>query len=66
MVGTVESVVPDRGFSFVRGEDGRVYFLHRSGRNDINDFANLAVGQGVRFDAEESVKGPRASKVSLT
>lgn len=63
MTGTIKRIVRDRGFGFIRGEDGQEWFFHRSGVHD--HFDTLMEGQKVEFDEEPSTKGPRAAKVRL-
>lgn len=64
MTGTVKRVVRDRGFGFVRGEDGNERFFHRSGMAAGVDFDNLREGQRVTFVDESSPKGPRAAQIN--
>ncbi len=40
MKGTIKTLVTDRGFAFLRGEDGKEYFFHRSGVDGLR-FENL-------------------------
>ena len=60
--GTVKKIIADRGFGFIRSEDGREIFFHRSGLQGIV-FESLQEGQAVDFDLEEAARGPRASNV---
>lgn len=60
--GTVKKIIADRGFGFIRGEDGREVFFHRSGLNGLT-FEALKEGQAVEFDLEEATRGPRANNV---
>ena len=62
MNGIIKTVVPDRGFGFIAGEDGTDYFFHRDDLRGL-DFANLKTGQHVTFDAQHGPKGPRARNV---
>lgn len=62
MNGTVARLLRDKGFGFIRGEDGTERFFHRSA---VANFDNLREGQSVRFDEEDSSKGPRATNVTL-
>jgi CspA family cold shock protein len=40
----------DKGFGFIRGEDGQEYFVHRSAVRDGSVFEPLREGQTVVFD----------------
>ena len=60
--GTIKRIVHDRGFGFLRDEQGRDWFFHRSGVTAI-EFDRLAEGQRVIFDEEASTKGPRATNL---
>lgn len=61
MRGRVKRLVPERSFGFVRGDDGREYFFHKSGM--LGSFESLQEGQAVTFEEEPSLKGPRARRV---
>jgi CspA family cold shock protein len=62
--GTIAKVVRDRGFGFIRGNDGKDVFFHRSGVIEAA-FEDLDLGTTVDFDVEQSPKGARASNVRL-
>jgi CspA family cold shock protein len=62
--GTIKKLVSDKGFGFISGERGDVFF-HHSGVID-GSFDNLREGQSVEYDVEASGKGgkgPRAINV---
>lgn len=60
--GTVKKIIADRGFGFIRSDDGREVFFHRSGLQGLT-FEALKEGQAVDFDLEEATRGPRANNV---
>jgi CspA family cold shock protein len=60
--GTIKRVVRDRGFGFIRDDAGQEWFFQRSAVAQ-GAFDELAEGQRVSFDEEESAKGPRAGNV---
>ena len=60
--GTIAKVVRDRGFGFIRGNDGKEVFFHRSGLIGMN-FDDLEQGVVVDFEVEKGPKGLRASNV---
>ncbi len=62
MQGTIKRVVRDRGFGFIRTQDGTEVFFHRSGLHQL-DFDSLKEGQSVEFELERGEKGPRATGV---
>jgi len=59
--GTIKRLVRDRGFGFIRDEGGQEWFFHRSSVQ--GNFDQLAEGQRVSFEEEQSAKGPRAGSV---
>lgn len=64
-VGTIKKLVQDKGFGFIRGNDGVEVFFHHSAVAD-RQFDNLTEGQQVEFtldDAGSRQKGPRAASV---
>ena len=61
--GTIKKVVSDRGFGFIAAEDQKEYFFHRDGLNSSLDFDRLVGGEKVKFEIEQSPKGPRAKDV---
>ncbi len=63
MQGQIAKLKTDRGFGFIRTEQGgKEYFFHRSAVVG-NGYDQLYEGQTVSFDPEESPKGPRANNV---
>lgn len=63
MRGTVKRVFQDKGFGFIKGEDGIERFFHKQSCN--LDFSRLQEGDSVQFEEEESSKGPRATDIEL-
>lgn len=60
--GTIARLLIDKGFGFIRDEDGIEHFFHRSAvRGAVFEF--LREGQQVEFTPEDSGKGPRANDV---
>lgn len=57
--GRIKKIIPDRGFGFVRGDDGNEVFFHRT-EVTTTDFDALEEGEAVTFDVVDSPKGPRA------
>jgi cold shock protein len=57
--GRIKKIIPDRGFGFVRADDGNEVFFHRT-ELTLVDFDNLEEGQVVEFEIVDSPKGPRA------
>ncbi len=62
MDGTIKRVIRDRGFGFIRTEDGQEVFFHRSNLQGL-DFDGLKEGERVEFELESGKKGPRAINV---
>ena len=63
MTGTIKTLSPDRGFGFIRGEDGNEYFFHRSELHAGLTFEQLSQGQRVSFEPRDSDKGLRAADI---
>jgi len=57
--GRIKKIIPDRGFGFVRADDGNEVFFHRT-ELTLADFDRLEEGQSVEFEVVDSPKGPRA------
>lgn len=62
MNGTIKNMHTDKGFGFIRGEDGKDYFMHRSAVKNAK-FEELEAGREVRFEDSEGSKGLRAEDV---
>ena len=57
--GRIKKIIHDRGFGFVRGDDGNEVFFHRTELTTV-DFDSLEEGQPVSYEVVNSPKGPRA------
>ncbi|CAG1007829.1 Cold shock-like protein CspJ [Myxococcaceae bacterium] len=60
--GRVKKMVRERGFGFIRGEDGKEVFFHRSGLNG-GEYDTLSEGDVVEYVVQEGPRGPRAEGV---
>ena len=58
--GTVKNVFREKSFGFIKIDDGRQFFFHRSDLVDGLDFDQLSEGQTLEFEEAQSPKGPRA------
>lgn len=65
MEGTVKAFSRDRGFGFITADTGEDVFVHHT---DLADEGReyLVEGQRVRFDVEQTDRGPRAVRVHVT
>jgi len=61
--GTVKKVLADKGFGFIEGDRGDIFF-HHSALEGIAIEA-LQIGQAVTYDEGSGPKGPRAENVKL-
>lgn len=65
--GVIKKLVQDRGFGFISGDRGDVFFHHSTVDGGV--FDELQEGQSVEYDLEDDSgearrgKGPRASNV---
>jgi CspA family cold shock protein len=60
--GKIKKMVRDRGFGFIRGDDGKEVFFHRSGLATA-DYDLLSEGDAVEYVIQEGPRGPRAENV---
>jgi len=60
--GRIKKMVRDRGFGFIRGDDGKEVFFHRSGLNAA-DYDGLSEGDTVEYVVQEGPRGARAENV---
>ncbi|MDJ0785605.1 MAG: cold shock domain-containing protein [Myxococcota bacterium] len=60
--GRIKKMVRDRGFGFIRGEDGKEVFFHRSGMAGA-DYDALSEGDNVEYVIQEGPRGARAEHV---
>ena len=58
--GTVKRVVRDKGFGFLKCDDGREIFFHASGVIKGATFQDLKEGASVEFEVEKG--GPKGAK----
>jgi len=61
--GTVKKLVADKGFGFIEGERGDVFFHHSAVEGTSIEALN--VGQQVEYEEGRGPKGPRAENVRL-
>jgi cold shock CspA family protein len=62
MNGTIKSVNMDKGYGFIKGEDGKEYFFHRSALKNCS-LGDMEDGREVTFEEAESDKGLRAEDI---
>jgi CspA family cold shock protein len=60
-LGTIKKIVGDKGFGFIQGEHGELFF-HRSSVQGI-EFGALKEGQRVSYAPGRGPPGPRAEDV---
>ena len=60
--GRIKKLVRERGFGFVRGDDGKEVFFHRSGLG-ATDYDSLSEGDIVEYVVQEGPRGARAENV---
>lgn len=60
--GKIKKMVRDRGFGFIRGDDGKEVFFHRSGLN-AGEYDVLNEGDIVEYIVQEGPRGARAEHV---
>ncbi|MFH0867915.1 MAG: cold shock domain-containing protein [Candidatus Woesearchaeota archaeon] len=60
MKGTIKFFNVMKGFGFIAGEDGKEYFVHKTG---LQEGVTLNENDTVTFDVEEGDRGPKAANV---
>ncbi|HUU32710.1 MAG TPA: cold shock domain-containing protein [Vicinamibacterales bacterium] len=65
MTGTIRTLRTDKGFGFIKDEQGNEYFFHRSAVSG-EGLEDLREGDSVEFEVGEGPKGPRAENVRRT
>jgi CspA family cold shock protein len=59
--GTIKKLIAERGFGFIEGEQGEIFF-HQSALEGTT-FDALSEGQQVEYEEGSGPKGPRAENV---
>ena len=59
--GTIKKLIKDKGFGFIEGENGELFF-HHSSLQDMT-IEDLSEGQTVEYEEGRGPKGPRAENV---
>ena len=62
--GTIKKVLADKGFGFIEGERGDLFFHHSEVEGSTIE--TLQIGQRVDYVEGRGPKGPRAEKVRPT
>jgi CspA family cold shock protein len=61
--GTIKKLVADRGFGFIKGDQGEIFFHHSEVQGVA--FEDLHEGQKVEYQIGEGKKGPCATFVRV-
>ena len=61
--GKIKKLVPDRGFGFIEGENGDLFFHHSEVKGSV--FEQLGEGQAVEYEVGRGQKGPCATSVRV-
>ena len=61
--GTIRKLVAEKGFGFIKGDKGDLFFHHSSVEGTT--FEELREGQKVEFEEGSGPKGPRAENVKV-
>ena len=62
--GTIIKLIADKGFGFINGEQGELFFHHSALEGATIE--TLRVGQEVPYEEGSGPQGPRAENVRLT
>lgn len=63
--GTIKKLA-EKGFGFIKPENGEDVFFHASALTNGAKFNELREGQAVQYDDEKGPKGPKATKVVMS
>jgi CspA family cold shock protein len=55
--GSIVRLLRDRGFGFIRTDDGQEVFFHATGVTGATPFDDLNEGQSVSYDVEQDTRG---------
>jgi CspA family cold shock protein len=61
--GTIKKLITEKGFGFIEGERGEIFFHHSALVGTAIE--SLSEGQRVQYDEGRGPKGPRAENVTL-
>ena len=61
--GTIKKLISDKGFGFIAGESGELFFHHSAVQGAA--FETLSEGQTVEYTEGQGPKGPRAESVTV-
>jgi len=61
--GTIKKLVADKGFGFIQGERGDLFFHHSA--LEGAEIEDLRQGQRVQYEEGRGPKGPRAERVRV-
>lgn len=61
--GTIKKLLTDKGFGFIEGERGDIFFHHSALEGTTIEALN--VGQRVEYEEGRGPKGPRAENVRI-
>ena len=61
--GTIKKLISNKGFGFIAGESGELFFHSTAVEN--SSFDDLREGQSVEYNEGEGPKGPRAENVRV-
>lgn len=64
IIGVIKNLVKERGFGFIKTQDGRNLFFHKTGLKNRR-FELLKKGDVVEFDIVQSLKGPKAVNIKV-
>jgi cold shock CspA family protein len=65
MQGIVRAYVPDKGYGFIKGDDGKDYFFRKESFTDAAQVERIADEAVVTFEECATPKGYRANRLSL-
>ena len=65
MKGIINTWLSEKGYGFIKGDDGKDYYFNRQDFREKSHIALLAEALPVEFDQQATPKGYRAKKCKL-
>jgi cold shock CspA family protein len=65
MKGTIKTYLPEKQYGFIKGDDGKDYFFHKSEFRDKSNIENLCEEALVSFEQQATAKGYKAKNCAL-
>ncbi|TDO98774.1 cold-shock protein [Marinomonas balearica] len=65
MKGRVKTFLPEKGYGFIKGDDSKDYFFHKSSLSNLSDERNICEEVFVTFEQFATAKGYQARSIKI-